>query len=52
MLLGSLPIILIVLSWAWFARKPDDRARYVVDPSQRIDVEWLDPEGLPVPAKI
>jgi MFS family permease len=49
--LVSLPIILIGITCAWFARKPYDRARYVVDPSQKIDVEWLDPEGFAVPAK-
>jgi MFS family permease len=49
--LVSLPIILIGLTCAWFARKPYDRARYAVDPTQKIDVEWLDPEGLAVPAK-
>jgi hypothetical protein len=42
---------LIGLTCAWFARKPYDRARYVVDPTQKIDVEWLDVEGLAVPAK-
>jgi MFS family permease len=50
--LVSLPIILIGLTCAWLARRPYDRARYVVDPTQKIDVEWLDPEGLAVPAKI
>jgi MFS family permease len=49
--LVSLPIILVGLTCAWFARKPYDRARYVVDPTQKIDVEWLDVEGLAVPAK-
>jgi MFS family permease len=49
--LVSLPIILIGLTCAWLARKPYDRARYVVDPTQNIDVEWLDPEGLAVPVK-
>ena len=49
--LVSLPIILIGLTCAWFARKPYDRARYRVDPTQKIDVEWLDPDGLAVPAK-
>lgn len=49
--LVSLPIIAVGLGCAWFARKPYDRARYVVDPTQKIDVEWLDPEGFAVPVK-
>ena len=47
----SLPIIAIGFSCAWLARKPYDRARYIVDPHQKIDIEWLDIEGLAVPVK-
>lgn len=49
--LVSLPIILIGLTCAWFARKPYDRARYAVDPTQKLDIKWLDVEGLAVPAE-
>ncbi len=41
--LVSLPIIVIGLACAWFARKPYDRARLAVDPTVNVDMEWLAP---------
>ncbi len=43
--LVSLPIILLGLACAWFARKPYDRARYSVDSTLNIDTEWLAPRS-------
>jgi MFS family permease len=39
----SLPVIAVGLSCAWFGRKPYDRARHIVDPNAKIDVDWLAP---------
>jgi MFS family permease len=49
--LVSLPIIIIGLACAWFARKPYDRARSAVDPSLNIDPDWLAVPRVPVAAR-
>jgi len=49
--LVSLPVIAVGLSCAWFGRKPYDRARLLVDPTARIDRDWIAPRpvGVPLP---
>ncbi|HEV8014739.1 MAG TPA: MFS transporter [Stellaceae bacterium] len=49
--LVSLPIIVIGLACAWFARRPYDRARLAVGSATNIDTAWLEPAGMAVPAK-
>lgn len=46
--LVSLPVIAIGLACAWFARKPYDRARLAVDPTTKVDAEWLSLPGMGV----
>jgi MFS family permease len=49
--LVSLPIIAIGLACAWFGRKPYDRARLAVDPSLKIEADWIGPSIVGAPAK-
>lgn len=49
--LVSLPVIVIGLVCSWYARKPYDRARLAVDPSAKVDLDWLEPRPLAVPAQ-
>ena len=49
--LVSLPIIVIGLACAYFARRPYDRARLAVDPTVNVDAAWLEGGGMPVAAK-
>jgi MFS family permease len=49
--LVSLPIIAIGLTCAWCARRPYDRARHAVDPSLKIEADWIGPGVVGAPAK-
>jgi len=39
--LCSLPVIAVGFACAWFARKPHDRARHLVDPAAKVDLDWI-----------
>jgi MFS family permease len=43
--LCSLPVIAVGFACAWYARKPYDRARHMVDPTVKVALDWLAAAG-------